>query len=63
MVADHMYVESNLEATPDGGIRHSNGFVMGEIRTDYEVKVEPERIRRKGSHVTDYYISLDYTQK
>lgn len=47
MVADHMYVESNLEATPDGGIRHSNGFVMGEIRTDYEVKVEPERIRRK----------------
>ena len=47
MVADHMYVESSLETTADGGVRHMNSFVLGEVRTDYEVRVEPDRVRTK----------------
>lgn len=46
-VADHLYVESSLEPTGEGGIRHTNSFVIGEIRTDCEVCFDSDRVKTR----------------
>ena len=46
-VADHLYVESCLEPTSEGGIRHTNSFVVGEIRTDCEVCFDSDRVKTR----------------
>ena len=46
-VADHLYVESLMEPTDGGGIRHTNSFVVGEIRTDCEVCFDSDRVKTR----------------